>query len=280
MRFKVSAEVEFAVTSASTVLLGIQPFRSEKQRILEEALMASSPATIREVLSPVGEKRFNIIELAHTGNITFSYAGKVENDIQIIPADQLTDVPIASMPVDVLSLLNPSRYCQSDRLYKLAAHKFGKIDHAFEKVMALRDWIYDNVEYTGGITNTQTSAFDTITEQVGVCRDFAHLGVALCRALTIPARYFTGYAYQLNPPDFHACFEAFLGGHWILFDATKLVPLNGLIKIATGTDAAETAFASSFGNLNFQRVEVNVSSLDTTFQPVDASSTTQGYSVS
>ena len=83
-----------------------------------------------------------------------------------------------------------------------------------------------------GSTNSDTSAYDTVTQRAGVCRDFAHLGIALCRALNIPARYFTGYAYELDPPDFHACFECYLGGRWMVFDATRLAHLNGLVRIA------------------------------------------------
>ncbi|RNI29178.1 transglutaminase-like domain-containing protein [Rufibacter latericius] len=280
MKFRVSAKVGFEVFSPSTVLLNVQPFPTGNQIIEEEFFSASPMVPVKEFFSTAGEKRFSILEVPEPGFITFSYAATVQNAMRIIPAEGLNDVPIAHMPVSVLPYLNPSRYCQSDRLYKLAAHKFGHIDHGFERVIAIRDWIYDNVEYRSGYTSAQTSAFDTITEQVGVCRDFAHLGIALCRALTIPARYFTGYAYQLQPPDFHACFEAYLGGHWVLFDASKLVPLNGLIKIATGTDATETAFASSFGNLRFQTLEVSATLLEGDFRAVDASSTTQGYSFS
>ena len=99
--------------------------------------------------------------------------------------------------------------------------------------------------------------YDTLTERVGVCRDFAHLGIALCRALTIPARYFTGYAYDLNPPDFHACFEAYIGGEWVFFDPTKLVPVNGLVKIANGRDAGDAAVASIFGKVSSTAIKVN-----------------------
>ncbi len=98
---------------------------------------------------------------------------------------------------------------------------------------------------------------DTVTQRAGVCRDFAHLGIALCRALNIPARYFTGYAYALQPPDFHACFECLIGGSWMVFDATRLAQLNGLVRIATGRDAADTAVASIFGSIACTRVEVS-----------------------
>ena len=91
------------------------------------------------------------------------------------------------------------------------------------------------------------SAIDTVTERAGVCRDFAHLGIAFCRALNIPARFATGYAHQLVPQDFHAYFEGFLGGRWYAFDATRLAPQTGLIRIGSGPDAAQASFATIFG---------------------------------
>ena len=126
--------------------------------------------------------------------------------------------------------------------------------------MRSREWIHDNVEYVRGSTNSGTSAYDTVTQRVGVCRDFAHLGIALCRALNIPARYFTGYAYELEPPDFHACFECYIGGEWMVFDATRLAHLNGLVRIASGRDAADTAVASIFGAVKLHAHESGVAS--------------------
>ena len=132
----------------------------------------------------------------------------------------------------------------------------GKIAKPYEKVVSVAHWIYENVEYVRGTTTSATSAFDTVTQRTGVCRDFAHLGIALCRALNIPARYFTGYAYGLQPPDLHACFECFIGGDWMVFDATRLAQLNGLVRIATGRDAADTAVASVFGSVACSRIKV------------------------
>ena len=130
--------------------------------------------------------------------------------------------PVAELKASAIPYLFPSRYCQSDRLSRLAWDLFGKIENPHKQVVAISDWIHDNVEYLRGSTNSMTSAYDTVTQRTGVCRDFAHLGIALCRALNIPARYFSGYAYKLDPPDFHACFECFIGGSWVVFDATRL----------------------------------------------------------
>ncbi|MCX2479459.1 transglutaminase family protein [Pedobacter sp. MC2016-15] len=277
MKFEVAANVSYKAFSDATLILNVQPFRSSEQVVLEESFTTSPALKMKELNAMSGEKRFKIIEIPEAGDITVSYKAIVENRFKIIPAEKLDDVPISLMPASALNYLNPSRYCQSDRLYRFAYHQFGSHQHAYQKVMAVRDWIYRNVQY-GGFTTAQTSAYDTITEQIGVCRDFAHLGVALCRALTIPARYFTGYAYRLTPPDFHACFEAYLGGHWIVIDATKLAPLNGLVKIATGVDAVDTAFASIFGNLQFLNMNVNTKSLNAVFEELDFDSTSQGYS--
>jgi transglutaminase-like putative cysteine protease len=277
MKFEVSAKIFYEALVPSTLILNLQPFIAPEQRVTDEKFGISPASRRKELNAPGGEKRFQVIEISQTGPVVIDYTAVVENDIRVVPGSQLDDVLISAMPASVLPYLNPSRYCQSDKLYRFAYNKFGAIENAFEKVMAIRDWIYKNVAY-GGYTTPQTSAYDTITEQVGVCRDFAHLGIALCRALTIPARYFTGYAYQLQPPDFHACFEAYIGGHWIIVDATKLVPINGLIKIATGTDATDTAFASIFGNLYFQKMEIGVTLLSNEFQYFDSNSTLQGYS--
>lgn len=278
MKFEVSAKIEYEALAPSTLLLNIQPYKSLNQTIIEETLFSNPGLKMKELNSLAGEKRFKIIDIPDTGHISLSYKAIVKNEVKVIAAENLDDVPISLMPASALSYLNPSRYCQSDKLYKFAYNKFGKIEHAFQKIMAIREWIFNNVEYNGGYTTPQTSAFDTITEQIGVCRDFAHLGIALCRALTIPARYFTGYAYQLRPQDFHACFEAYLGGYWIIIDATKLVPVNGLIKIATGADATDTALASIFGNLQFKNMQINTALLDDTLEYLDYNSSSQGYS--
>ena len=99
-------------------------------------------------------------------------------------------------------------------------------------------------------------------ERAGVCRDFAHLGIAFCRALSIPARFISAYAWQLDPADFHACFEAYLGDRWYLFDATRLAPTNGLVRIGTGKDAADTAFATVFGAIGLNQMNVYIKRLD------------------
>ena len=138
----------------------------------------------------------------------------------------------------------------------------------FEKVLAITEWIHQHVEYLSGSTNGETSACDTIIQMAGVCRDFAHVGIAFCRALDIPARYCSGYAIDLAPQDFHACFETYLSGYWILFDATKLAPLNGFVRIAIGRDAADTAVCNLFGKIYGSSMVVNSQLISGTMDPV------------
>jgi transglutaminase-like putative cysteine protease len=107
-----------------------------------------------------------------------------------------------------------------------------------------------------------------VAERAGVCRDFAHLGIALRRASNIPARYFAGYAHGLNPPDFHACFEAYVGGRWLIFDPTRLVPLNGLVRIAHGRDAANASVATIFGPAHSTSVQVSCEPAEAGFKPL------------
>ncbi|HEY2580419.1 MAG TPA: transglutaminase family protein [Mucilaginibacter sp.] len=267
MKFNVISEMEYTAYSAGTLILNIHSLRTQHQTVVDETFTIDPYIKVEELQSAQSENRLIRFEIEHGHSIKVSYKAIVDTSYQIKNYEELEEIPVAEMDIAVFPYLYPSRYCQSDKLYRLANNLFGHIINPFEKVITLTDWIYKNVQYLSGSTNSQTSAFDTVTEQSGVCRDFAHLGIALCRALTIPARYFTGYAWQLKPADFHACFEAYIGNEWVLFDATKLVPVNGLVKIASGRDAADTAIANIFGNVSFTSMNVGCELIDQGFEP-------------
>lgn len=267
MKLEINAELKYIINSPSTLVLNIHALRTQKQIVLEEILSIEPYLKAEELTSEHGENRLLRLEVSGEKEISISYKAIVDNYYKEIDHTNLSTVPVGQLTTSVFPYLYPSRYCQSDKLYRFAKGKFSDIDNQYLQVLALTDWIYRNVEYLSGSTNSQTSAYDTVTELAGVCRDFAHLGIALCRALTIPARYFTGYAYKLDPQDFHACFEAYLGNAWILFDATKLVPLNSMVKIATGRDAADSAVASLFGNISWQSINVSCNIREDNFEP-------------
>jgi transglutaminase-like putative cysteine protease len=268
MKFHVFSELQYEVRIPTTFIFNIQVSKTPGQIILEETLTTNPVFQLEEFSSANGDARFIRLQVNKQMNFTISYKAIVDLHYNMIDQQKLLNtVPVIKLDADVIPYLFPSRYCQSDKLQTLANKQFGNIENAYLKVSAINEWIYNNVEYISGVTTSSTSAHDTLTERAGVCRDFAHLGIALCRALSIPARYFTGYAYNLNPPDFHACFEAYIGGEWVFFDPTKLIPANGIVKIANGRDAADAAVASIFGNTMCTSMIVNCESLDPDFKP-------------
>jgi transglutaminase-like putative cysteine protease len=268
MKLEVSSELTYTLQSAGTVILNIHALRTQKQTVLEESLTIDPYIKTEELPAEYGENRLIRFDVTDTDAITITYKALVDNFCVETDHENQVSTPVSQLPAAVLPYLHPSRYCQSDKLLRFASSKFASIENPFVKVVAVTDWIYENVQYISGSTDSQTSAYDTVTELAGVCRDFAHLGIAICRALSIPARYFAGYAYQLVPQDFHACFEAFIGNDWVLFDATRLAPLNGMVKISTGRDAADSAVANLFGGIQFNSSNVNCELREDALAPV------------
>jgi len=264
MKFTVSSELDYSSFEPCILILNIHATRNQQQIVDERFLCPGLEFT--ELSSFPDQNRLIKIKVNTPGQVHCSYKATVETSYTVIDCEGVAPVPVWDLEPGILNYLNPSRYCQSDKLYRFANHQFGRIENDFEKVFAITEWIHTNVEYLSGSTNAETSAYDTVTQQAGVCRDFAHLGIALCRALTIPARYCAAYAYQLYPQDFHACFEAFIAGSWIVFDATKLVALNSLVKIAVGRDAADAAVANLFGNIQGNSIIVDCQLADENFQ--------------
>jgi transglutaminase-like putative cysteine protease len=267
MKFDVSSSLNYSIRSDSTLILNIHALRTPNQAVLNETFTIEPYVKAEELQSANHANRFIRIEVPAKTELSIAYTATVDNAWKTANYSKVAETPISQLDPEILPYLYPSLYCQSDKLYRLAKNMFGYYKSPFEKVVALTNWINLNVEYLSGLTDAQTSAYDTVTEQAGVCRDFAHLGIALCRALSIPARYFTGYAYQLSPPDFHACFEAYIGNEWVLFDPTKLAPLNGFVKIANGRDAADASIASIFGDVIFTGMNVNCALADDNFEP-------------
>lgn len=256
MQFTVACALDYDARFPSTLILNIHAQRTPSQTVLNETFTLDPPLPYSEFSPAESASRFIRVETGPHKQLQVRYAATVDCDVQTYRASEVEETPVAELDGTTIPYLFPSRYCQSDRLSRLAWDLFGKIENPHKKVVAISDWIFDNVEYLRGSTNSMTSAYDTVTQRTGVCRDFSHLGIALCRALNIPARYYSGYAYELDPPDFHACFECFIGGNWVVFDATRLAHLNGLVRIGSGRDAADAAVASIFGSATCTRMDV------------------------
>jgi transglutaminase-like putative cysteine protease len=245
-RYELGCELNYSLDEESTLVLNIGVVNNNYQAIAQEDFHCSPQQSVEEYIAPVTGNRYFRIN-APPSELQISYRASVELSHHYADPSTIAEIPPADLPLNTLYYLYPSRYCQSDRLLRFVEEEFVGLIPSYSRVTALCNWIYDNVLYLSGSSDSLTSACDTVIERVGVCRDFAHLGIAFCRALNIPARFVSGYAYGLNPPDFHAWFEAYLGGRWYVFDPTRLVPENGLIRVGTGRDAADVSFATIFG---------------------------------
>lgn len=156
-------------------------------------------------------------------------------------------VEVEYLPEAVLSYLLPSRYCESDRFGEMAASITAGYQMGYDQVKAIETWLRNNISYLPGSSNIPVSAVEVNSKQSGVCRDLSHLGIALCRSLSIPARLVVGYLYGLQPMDLHAWFEAYVGGRWYTFDATQTQIKGGYVAIGYGRDAADVAIFNQFG---------------------------------
>lgn len=152
---------------------------------------------------------------------------------------------------------------EQDKYINEVEHK--SLPSGYSRVVEICNWVNKHIDYVAGSTDASSSACDVLIQRAGVCRDFAHVSIALCRALGIPARYVSGYAVGLEPPDFHGFFEAYLGDRWYLFDATQMAPLSGLVRIGIGLDAATTSFANIVGQAKMQFIKVEATSADSDF---------------
>jgi transglutaminase-like putative cysteine protease len=266
MRFTISCLLEYEVTSPVTFLLSIRARQCPGQQLSYENLQF--PAGLDHLIQTcvATGTPFDRFHATQAGLYEIRYEATVDVFPDFISAGSLTDGGPAAFDALVLPYLYPSRYCQSDRLGRLAFDLFGNLQSAEDKVRAVVAWIGSRLSYVSGSTGTGTSAVDSLVERAGVCRDFAHLGIALCRAMSIPARYFTGYAFNINPPDFHACFETFIGGRWLFWDATGLASPDGIVRIGTGRDASDCSVCTSFGPLLLHRQELHCQIQDSPYQ--------------
>jgi transglutaminase-like putative cysteine protease len=255
LKYEFGCELNYTIEQSSTLIFNIAIVNNNHQTIVEESIKTNPQLRIEEYITYVEKNRYFRVNVP-AGNLQVSYRAIAQLSPYYANPNTVFEVPPAYLPLDTLYYLYPSRYCQSDRLLRFVAAEFGDLVPGYSRVTAICNWIYDNVVYLSGSSDSLTSACDTAIERVGVCRDFAHLGIAFCRALNIPARFVSGYAYGLNPPDFHACFEAYLGGRWYLFDPTRLVPQNGLIRVGTGRDAADVSFATIFGSVQINEMRL------------------------
>lgn len=253
VRLQFSIELQYAIAAPGCdFIFSIHAAQTPQQRVVQESLQLSYPLPSSTYTDPHTQTRYLRLK-SGPGALSVRYAATVDVDHHQADPALIDEVAVADLPGDVLPYLYPSRYCQSDRLLRFAALEFGHLWRGYRRVQAIRDWVVERVTFRSNSSNSNTSAVDTLVEKVGVCRDFAHLMIALCRALNIPARFATGIDYgadpALGPTDFHAYVEVFLGERWYLFDASGVAIPMGFVRLGTGRDAADSAFATIFGGV-------------------------------
>ncbi len=258
---RAGCEITYRARAAVPIILTLKPHQSPTQQIHSERFSVTPLAGMLEYNDSHGNiiHRFKLSE----GLNTIRYDSLVwvpsalEDNSQTGPA-----LPVEQLPDHLLRYTLPSRYCDSDKLLDFAFEHFGQVNHGAERVQAICDWVFHNIEYRMYAGSPNTSAFDVITQRYGVCRDFAHTAIALCRTFNVPARYVSGYVPDIGwldsgtPMDFHAYFEAYLGGRWHIYDARFNKPRIGRIKIAHGLDAVDGAFSTIYGAASWERFDV------------------------
>lgn len=263
LRFSIALAYQVLDRSADFIF-NIQPAHTGRQTILTESLSVNQAVNCQTLVNQHDGSRHLRLK-AEAGRLEVCCEGIVAIDHFRENPALLMEMPVANLPMDALPFVYPSRYCQSDKLGALANFEFGAMTPGYGRVQAIQQWVNYRTKFISGSSGSTTSAVDTLIAQAGVCRDFAHLMIALCRALNIPARFVSGIDYgadpALGPTDFHAYVEVMLSDRWYLFDPSGVSPPMGLIRLGTGRDAADVSFATVFGAVSSQSPVISIEAL-------------------
>ncbi len=245
MWLRASCELNFEIAAPTPFILMLRPCSGAQQWVSSEEYRLQPSVSAEEFSDGYGNLCQRLI--APPGPFTIYTSAEVKTADLHDSAPGAPFVEAQDLPENVLVYLLPSRFCESDRFTDMAFDITQGYLPGYDQVDAIENWLRDNIRYLPGTSTVPISAIEVNQRQFGVCRDLAHLGISLCRALSIPARMVVGYLYQLEPMDMHAWFEAFVGGRWYAFDATRLGEKAGYISIGYGRDAADVALYTQFG---------------------------------
>jgi transglutaminase-like putative cysteine protease len=260
---RVGCDLEYRLEFDAPVMFALQPRDTPRQHIMEERrLIEPMPGLgrFKSYLDQYGNTIWRMTASAGRLRVTHDLIVEVSAAFDPVLPDLRAD-HIEHLPDHVIVYTLPSRYCESDKLASEAWERFGNLPRGWAQVQAICDHLHGAIPYRTGSTFS-TSALEAYRAGHAVCRDFAHMAVAFCRALSIPARYVCGYLPDIGVPidpvpmDFHAWFEAYLEGAWRTFDARHNRPRTGRVVIATGRDAADTAFSTTYGATYLERMRV------------------------
>jgi transglutaminase-like putative cysteine protease len=261
MLIRLGYDIELELSKPMMVVAVLNVHPSRKADLLEPDEIQISPGCAQgEYLDTFGNRCTRI--LAPQGALRLSSSTLISDSGEPDPVDwNVPQIPVEKLPYETLQFLLASRYCEVDRLSDLAWSLFGNIAPGWPAVQAICDWVNRHITFDYNTARPTKSAYDVYMERWGVCRDYQHLAISLCRALHIPARYATGYLGDIGVPvvlpmDFSAWFEVYLGGRWWAFDARNNRPRIGRVLMATGRDAADVAMTTTFGVSWLRKFEV------------------------
>nr|WP_306264364.1 transglutaminase family protein [Pararhizobium sp. IMCC3301] len=257
-RLKIDVNLHYGLSQTTDILSQIRVADMADQVVSSESVALPDTIHTADVAAENGIGVRTWIRVAE--DFRCDYSCIVAIDRPALDIARLDAVPPHLLPGDTVRYLMPSRYCPSDEFQSFVAADFGHLSGG-RRVDTMRQWLFDKFRYASGSSNAQTTALDTFVQRQGVCRDFAHVLIALCRASAIPARFVSAYAPDVMPQDFHAVVEVYLDGTWHLIDPTNMSNATNIARIGVGSDAAEVAFLSAFAPITLQTQQVSVTRL-------------------
>lgn len=245
MWLRTSCNLSFNVVTPTPFILMLRPRTGAQQTVARESYVLTPDVPMGEFTDTYGNLCQRLIAPAGEFSIRTVADVMTSDTIDVAPGAPFDEVQ--NLPDAVLTYLLPSRYCESELFFDMARGVTAGAAPGYDQVAAINDWIRREVRFNSACAYPFMAATDVNQRREGVCRDLTHLGIALCRALCIPARMVVGYLYGLQPMDLHAWFEAYVGGRWYTFDPTQDAPRGGRVAVAYGHDAADVAIFSQFG---------------------------------
>ncbi|WP_432698225.1 transglutaminase-like domain-containing protein [Marinobacterium sp. YM272] len=249
MWLRASCDLTFDITVPTPFIFMLRPRSGANQWVAREEYNIAPIVPVFEFTDGYGNLCQRLVAPKGTFSVKTVAEMMVADDVDRAPGAPFVNVEY--LPDSVLCYLLPSRYCESDHFNEMAAEITSGQLLGYDQVAAIEAWLRSTFSYVPGSTSATLSAKEVNSRQVAVCRDLAHLGITLCRSLSIPARMVVGYLHHLEPIDLHAWFEAYVGGRWYTFDATQSELRGGYVALGYGRDAADVAVFNQFGPASF-----------------------------
>ncbi|MEQ8240738.1 MAG: transglutaminase family protein [Cyclobacteriaceae bacterium] len=245
MWLRTSCEFSFNIIEPTPFILMLRPRSNAKQWVAREEYRISPTIPVYEFTDLYDNLCQRLV--APPGHFSIKTTADVRTSEKNNNGIDAPFVEIQDLPDSVIKYLMPSRYCESDRFNQMALDITNGETPGYNQVARIESWLKQNISYIPGSSNYPVSATEVNQKQSGVCRDLAHLGISLCRSISIPARMVVGYLHHLAPMDMHAWFEAYVGRRWYSFDAVRTATMDGYVSVGYGRDAADVAVYTQFG---------------------------------